>query len=140
MTAPAQTPPKTPPPPEGRTRGRVTTLVYRGVGLAALGLATAGVFLPLLPTTPFLLVAVWAFARGAPELGAKLYAHPRFGPFLRDWDERRAIPLSGKIASVVGMSLSWALLYTTAKHPAGPIVGGLVMLGVAAYVVTRPSA
>ena len=115
-------------------------LAYRAIGLACVCLATAGVFLPLLPTTPFLLVAVWAFARGAPELGARLYANPRFGPFLRNWDERRAIPLKAKIASVIGMGASWLILMVTAKHPVGPAVAGLVMLAVAGYVLSRPSA
>jgi uncharacterized membrane protein YbaN (DUF454 family)/molybdopterin-guanine dinucleotide biosynthesis protein A len=119
---------------------RRRVLVYRTIGGAAVGLAAAGVFLPLLPTTPFLLVALWAFARGAPELADKLRAHPRYGPYIRDWEDRRAIPRKAKAASVVMMSASWTgLAFTT--HSVWTVGGvGVVMVAVAGYVLTRPSA
>ncbi|MFN4175666.1 YbaN family protein [Phenylobacterium sp.] len=69
--------------------------------------------MPLLPTTPFLLVALWAFARGAPDLADKLRAHPKYGPYIRDWEDRRAIPRKAKAASVVMMSASWTGLALT---------------------------
>ena len=53
--------------------------------------------LPLLPTTPFLLLAAWFFARSHPEWEAKLLAHPRWGPLIRDW---RATDLDATLAGV----------------------------------------
>lgn len=120
-------------------RARWRLHLYRAIGMAALGLAAAGAVLPLLPTTPFLLVAVWAFARGAPELGAKLYAHPKFGPFLRDWDERRAIPLAGKAASVIGMSLAFVMVLLRTDNLLVRAASGGVMACVAVYILSRPS-
>ncbi|MFN3582657.1 DUF454 family protein [Phenylobacterium sp.] len=115
-------------------------LFYRALGGAAVGLAAAGVFLPLLPTTPFLLVALWAFARGAPELADKLRAHPKYGPYIRHWEDRRAIPPKAKAASVVMMSASWTGLALT-THSVWTVGGvGVVMVAVAGYVLTRPSA
>lgn len=128
-----------PDPKPAGVRSRWRVLAYRAIGLAALGLAAAGVVLPLLPTTPFLLVAVWAFARGAPEFGERLYAHPKFGPFLRDWDERHAIPVSGKVASVIGMSLAFAMVLYRTDNLVIRAVSGAVLGAVAIYILTRPS-
>jgi len=113
--------------------------VYLGIGYAALGLAAAGVVLPLLPTTPFLLVAAWAFAKGSPRLEAWLYRHPRFGPFLTDWRDRRAIPRRAKAAALAGLGGSWALLAYGAERPVVPLVAGIVMAAVAVYIATRPA-
>jgi hypothetical protein len=76
--------------PKRPARSRTSVIFYRTLGLGFVGLGAIGAVLPLMPTTVFLLLAVWAFARGSPELGERLYADPRFGPLLRDWDERRA--------------------------------------------------
>lgn len=112
---------------------------YLGIGYAALGLAAAGVVLPLLPTTPFLLVAAWAFAKGSPRLERWLYEHPRFGPFLRDWRDRRAIPRRAKAAALTGLGGSWGLLAFGAEQPTVPVVAGIVMAAVAVYIATRPT-
>jgi hypothetical protein len=60
----------------------------------ALGLV--GVFLPLLPTTPFLLLAGACFVRSSPRLHARLLAHPRLGPYLERWQKDRSIPRAAK--------------------------------------------
>lgn len=135
VTAPA---PETP--PAKRRPGRAAVLAYRALGVVAVGLATAGVFLPLLPTTIFLIVAVWAFAHGSPEWADKVRAHPRLGPYIRDWEARRAIPRRAKLLAVAMMAASWGLLALT-THNALVIGGvGLLLIAVATYVVTRPSA
>ena len=62
--------------------------------LSSLGLSGAAglnAFIPLLPTTVFLLIGAWALGKGAPEWRAKLVAHPRFGRALRDWDDGRRV-------------------------------------------------
>lgn len=115
------------------------TLFYRGLGGGALVLAGLGLALPVLPTTPFVLVAAWAFARGAPGLRARIDRHPRFGPLLQDWEARRAIPRTGKAAAVVGLAGSWTSLAVTVQGVLVPALAGAVMLGVGAYVLTRPS-
>ena len=55
---------------------------WKGLGVVCIGLAVIGAWLPLLPSTPFVLVAAWAFAKGSPTLHAKLRADPRFGPLV----------------------------------------------------------
>jgi uncharacterized membrane protein YbaN (DUF454 family) len=65
-----------------------------------------GIFLPVLPTTPFLLLAAALWMRGSPRLYERLMAHKRLGPYIRDFRQHRAIPFRAKIVSV-------AMLWTT---------------------------
>ena len=74
------------------------------LGVVSLSLSVAGIFLPLLPTTPFLLLAAWAFVRSSPRLYAWLINHPHLGEYIRNFRENHAIPLRVKVVSV---SLVW---------------------------------
>lgn len=136
-----------PPPPPRRPTTPPARLLLLGVGYCSLAAAALGVVLPLLPTTPFLLLAAWAFGRASPELRERLRADPRFGPTLRDWEEQGAIGARAKRASLVGMGLCWlvlAVLYrdALAAGAAGAWlvlgVAGACMAAVAVYVQTRP--
>lgn len=91
--------------------------LWTGAGLFFFGLGTVGAFLPLLPTVPFLLLAVFCFARGNPAWEARLLAHPKWGPPLREWRERRAIPRRAKIAALATMAVSVAVTALTAGWP-----------------------
>ena len=110
------------------------------LGLVFVALAFIGAFLPVLPTTPFLILAAACFARSSRRLELRLLNHPRFGPLLRDWRLRRAIPRKAKMLSLAGMSLGF-LLFWLGGDP-GPLlmatVGLLMLVGVA-YVFSRPS-
>lgn len=130
--SPPQTPPRKPMSPLKR-------YLLRGLGVVMVGLATAGAFLPLLPTTPFLLVALWAFTASAPEWADRLRRHPRFGPLLVAWEERQAIPVPAKIASGGAMTASWTVLALSYPNPW--VVGGVgaLLVAVFGYVVSRPS-
>lgn len=75
-------------------------------GALALALGVLGIFLPLLPTTPFVLLAAFCFARGSARCEAWLLGHPRFGPMVRDWRTYRAVPLRAKQAAWLMMSIS----------------------------------
>lgn len=77
------------------------------LGALALLLGLVGIFVPLLPTTPFLLLAAALWVRSSPRLYAWLLAHRRLGPYIRNFRENRAIPLRAKILSV---TLLWATL------------------------------
>jgi uncharacterized membrane protein YbaN (DUF454 family) len=68
------------------------------------GLGVAGIFLPLLPTTPFLLLAAFLYAKSSDRLYAWLINHRTLGHYIRDFREEKAIPLRVKIVSV---SLLW---------------------------------
>ena len=82
-----------------------TFLIILG-GLSLL-LGLLGIFVPLLPTTPFLLLAAALWVRSSPRLYAWLLSHRRLGPYIRNFRENRAIPLRAK---VVSLTLLWATL------------------------------
>ena len=114
-------------------------MALRLVGLSAVALALAGLVLPLLPTTPFLLVAAWAFARSSPRLDAWLRAHPRMGPPLTAWETRRAIPRKAKVLAGVSLPAGWLLLWSGGAEPAVIIAAAAVMLVAGGWIFTRPS-
>jgi len=92
---------------------RGVRLVLLAAGLLCVGLGAIGVVTPVLPTTPFLLVAAACFARASPRSYQRLLANPTFGPLIRDWREHRAIPLRAKrtaiaaIAATIGSSVAF---------------------------------
>jgi uncharacterized membrane protein YbaN (DUF454 family) len=114
--------------------------LYLALGLAFVALGLAGVLLPVVPTTPFLIVAAGCFARSSPRLERWLLAHPRFGPVLQAWRERRAIPRKAKLLALVGGSFGLGMLWLGSG--AGPLVmlpPALLFLAGLAFVFSRPS-
>ena len=87
---------------------RMKTLLA-ALGAFALALGVIGIFVPLLPTTPFLLLAAALWVRSSPRLYGWLLSHRRLGGYIRDFREKRAIPLRAKVLS---LGLMWAsMLY-----------------------------
>lgn len=84
-------------------------LILAALGLLSLGLGILGIFLPVLPTTPLLLLAAALFLRSSRPLYDWLLNHPRLGPYIRNFMEHKAIPLRVK---VISLSMLWiTLLY-----------------------------
>ncbi len=111
------------------------------LGWLFVALGVIGAFLPVMPTTPFLLLAVACFARSSPKLEAWLMNHRQFGPPLRDWRERGAISTRAKVMAISLMTLSYAGFWF-GSHPA-PWLAALVaalMIGPAIFMLTRPGA
>jgi uncharacterized protein len=79
-------------------------LLLLGLAFTATGLL--GVILPLLPTTPFLLLAAACFARSSPRCHRWLLAHPLFGPTIRQWQQERTLPRRSKYTAVILLILS----------------------------------
>jgi len=99
-----------------------TSFLYVAGGWACLGLAFIGVLLPLVPTTPFVLLASWCFYRGSPRIHAWLHRSQWFGPTLDDWQHyggirrglkhRALLMVAGVVAvSLLYGSLPWWLRY-----------------------------
>ena len=81
-------------------------IVYITLGTISLGLGILGIFLPLLPTTPFLLLTAALYFKGSTRLYNKLLQHPHLGPYIRNFRENKAIPLRAKIISISTMWVS----------------------------------
>ena len=94
--------------------------VYVLLGSLSLAMGILGIFLPLLPTTPFLLLTAALWIKGSPRLYQRLLAHKRLGPYIRQFREQRAIPLRAKIVSV-------SLVWITLGDSAGWLVGNLLL-------------
>jgi len=97
-----------------------------------------GAILPLLPTTPFLLVATFAFARSSPRLYSWIINHPRFGPLVNDWHTQRAISRKAKVSAVTVMAATLAISATLGITKTILIVQILVLSCVAAFILSRP--
>jgi uncharacterized membrane protein YbaN (DUF454 family) len=114
-------------------------------GLFAFGwlnvaLGTVGLFLPLMPTTVFLLIALWSFSKCSLRFHRWLYEHPLLGRTLRDWHRHRVIPLKAKIPALamLGASLIYVVFFVEG-HWSLPVLAAALLTGVAAFIVTRPS-
>lgn len=90
---------------------------YLALGLMALALGAIGAVLPIMPTVPFLLLAVYGFARSNPEWERRILDHPHWGPQVRDWQERRAISRPSKTVAILAMTAGAVFTYFTLGHP-----------------------
>lgn len=100
------------------------------VGSLSLGLGILGIFLPLLPTTPLLLLAAACYIRSSKRLYHWLITNKRFGPYIRNYREGNGIPLKAK---VVGVTLLWVSMLFSVIFVIPLISVKILLLGIAAY-------
>ncbi len=112
--------------------------LYKPLGLACLALGAAGVVLPVLPTTPFVLLAAWFFARSSAAWHQRLHDSELFGPMIRNWEAHRCVSrrtkwvgigsmlLAGGASIVFALSNPWARVGTAALMLVGAIVLGSI--------------
>jgi hypothetical protein len=114
--------------------------MWRLLAALSIVIGLAGVLLPVLPTVPFLLLAAWAAGKGSPRMERWLLEHERFGPPIRRWRERRAVPRSAKWAATIGMSTSALWTVLAFEPPALKIAVSLVLLAIGVWLWRRPEA
>lgn len=109
-------------------------------GHVFLALGIAGAFLPVLPTTPFLLLAAFCYSRSNPRLLHWLKNHKVFGPPLNDWQDNGVIGIKAKwIATImVGLVLVWRIPLLAISSIAKGVIAA-VLVGVLIFIWTRPS-
>jgi uncharacterized membrane protein YbaN (DUF454 family) len=108
------------------------------LGLAALALGTAGLVLPLLPTTPFMLLAAACFAKSSPRLHDWLISHRLFGPAIRDWRDYRAISPKAKRMALTAMTAALGLSLMLGLGWRVLAVQAVVLLVMGSWIWTRP--
>ncbi|MDI5934823.1 YbaN family protein [Halomonas kalidii] len=112
--------------------------VYIAIAWVSFALGVIGVFVPLMPTTCFMLLAVWAASRGSPCFAGWIREHPRFGPAVMAWEGERAIPRHAKWLAAGMLACSMLVLVFTVSLAwlKFALIAGLFLLGV--WIVTRP--
>lgn len=119
---------------------RLTQIAWCALAYLCIGLGIAGIVLPLVPTTPFLLLALWAATKGSPRMAHWLYHHPRMGPYLHAWHEQRAIPKRAKIIALGLLTSTWLILLASGAHHFLLVGMATFFIGAASFIVTRPNA
>ena len=112
--------------------------VLAALGIICVGLGTAGIFVPMLPTTPFLLLAAALFARSSRRLYRRLLSHRVLGVYIRSFLEERAIPLRVKVVSLTLMwgSMAYAILGAAAGWVWLQAALGAVAVGVTLHILS----
>lgn len=118
-----------------RNRGVLMKIVLNVVGGLALVLAVLGVFLPLLPTTPFLLLASACYLRSSSRMHAWMSNHRLFGEYLRDFESGRGIPLRAKIVAISLLWISLGFSIRTINSLPLQVLLLLIGIGVSVYLV-----
>ena len=111
------------------------------LGCTSLGLGFAGLFLPVFPTTPFILLSAFCFSRSSDPLHRWLLAHPTFGSLLSDWEHGGAIRPRAKAWSILLMNgfIGYALFFRETSLLLKSFLL-TVMVGVSVFILSRPSA
>ena len=117
---------------------RLTRLGWWLLAYASLGLGLIGIFVPGLPTVPFVLLSALAAARGSERLHAWLLAHPRFGPAIGDWQAHGAVSRKAKRLATAMMTLSGVVMLLLMPDRWWAVPGIVVMALVAVWLWRRP--
>ena len=119
-------------------RNRLIRLFWLAGGLISLVLGIIGIALPLLPTTPFLLLAAFCFARGSRKLHHWLVEHPRLGPPIRDWETYRAISKRGKTLAMIAIVAVFVISILAGVATYVIAIQAVVLSAVSLFILTRP--
>lgn len=109
------------------------------LGLVALACGIAGIVLPLVPTTPFILLAAFAFARSSPRLSDWIVSHAHFGPLIENWRRHGAISRRAKVYALAAIAVTPLITLAIGAPLWALLVQVTVLVLVATFIATRPS-
>ncbi|EIE49328.1 hypothetical protein C357_19421 [Citreicella sp. 357] len=121
-----------------RPGGGILRIFWIIFGSIALGLGVLGIALPVLPTTPFVLLAAFCYARGSDRMHAWLLRNRVFGPMIADWQAEGAISARARTLAVGSMAGVFAISLAMGLPWQALLFQGIAMGGAASYVLTRP--
>ncbi|MBX3009370.1 MAG: YbaN family protein [Melioribacteraceae bacterium] len=116
---------------------KIYKYIFIGLGWFFVGLGIVGIVTPLLPTTVFFLIAAWFFAKSSDHFYLWLINHPRFGKFIKDYREKRGMPLKSKIVAVIMLNitiLSSIMFFTQNIYVRILLV--IIAVSVSAYIIS----
>ena len=129
-------------PKTGQSRNPTVRWLFLILGWLFFALGIIGILLPVMPTAPFILLAAGCWARSSRRFHFWLINHKYFGKFVRDWEERHAVPLYAKGLATVMMTASTAMLFY--RLPADTLwlawLVAAVCSGTAIYLFRLPNA
>ncbi len=108
-------------------------------GSVSLAIGVVGIVLPLLPTTPFVILAAFCYTRGSERLHRWLATHPRFGPSLQAWRQHGAIPRRAKRLAMTAIALALAVSYVAGVSFSILALQAGIMAVAATFIMTRPN-
>ena len=110
------------------------------LGWVFFGLGAIGIVVPGLPTTPFMLLALWAFSRSSKRFHDWLYNHPFFGPPLQKWDQHRVISRRVKVFAILAQIGALAYMVFGARVPVwASVLTASIMVYGAYFILGKPS-
>lgn len=120
-------------------RPRLRHLPWLLLGWTSVALGFAGIVLPILPTTPFLILAAFAFSRSSPRLRQWLVEHDIFGGPIRDWEDKGAIRPRYKIMACTAMILVLGISLLSGFGGMVIVIQLIALGGAAAFILSRPN-
>ncbi|MCA8881168.1 MAG: YbaN family protein [Rhodobacteraceae bacterium] len=114
-------------------------IFWLAAGLLSVAIGVIGIFLPILPTVPFMILAAFCFSESSPRLHAWLLSHPVYGPHIRDWRERGAIRLGAKRLATASILASILLSLLLRVPPPALAIQGIALTAALAFIWSRPS-
>ena len=122
-------------------RKRIKRSFFLAAGLFFVGLGIIGAFLHVMPTMPFMILALWCFARSSERFHTWLYTHRLFGPSLQLWEKHRVIPPIAKLGAIAGMTGSMIYVSLFSEAPWHLLAAmGVFMASAAWWLLSKPSA
>lgn len=118
-------------------RNRFIRLCIFIIGILSIVLGAIGAFTPVLPTTPFILLAAWCFLKSSEKAHAWLYRQPLFGKALQDWEKNRSIPRPTKAVAITMIALSIVFIWVKVDGSQIRYSVTLLLLLVSAFILTR---
>ena len=109
------------------------------IGWSCVGLAFIGTFVPGIPTTIFLIVALWAFAKSSKKFHSWLLNHKRFGPILQNWETHKVVPRKAKILMVILQISAIIIFHYSLQNIYLTAILIITLVFVARYVLSLPS-
>ena len=109
------------------------------IGWSCVGLAFVGTFVPGIPTTIFLIIALWAFAKSSKKFHSWLLNHKRFGPILQNWESHKVVPRKAKILMVILQISAVIIFHYSLQNIYLTAILIITLVFVARYVLSLPS-